>query len=93
MRFEPAGMTDDPELRIATSLGRLHLPPAGRSTTCRYEERLELGMLTTRERTQPTLPGVEEMATPTSGVVEDGMSDVWSAPSTMQTAVCALARG
>jgi hypothetical protein len=29
MRFEPAGMTDDPELRIASSLHRLHLPSPG----------------------------------------------------------------
>ena len=33
---------------------------AWRSTTCRYEERAELGILTIDERTQPTLPGVEE---------------------------------
>ena len=64
MRFEPAGMTDDPEVRIANSLidylfRRLaleYLP---------YEERLELGILGTSERLQPTLPGVEEHATPT----------------------------
>ncbi len=30
MRFEPAGITDDPDLRIATSLDGLHLPAAGR---------------------------------------------------------------
>ena len=29
MRFEPAGMTDDPDIRIASSLRRLHLPPPG----------------------------------------------------------------
>ena len=65
MRFEPAGMTDDPDLRIASSLvdyifRRLavdYLP---------YEDRAELGILTVPERMQPTLPGVEEMATPTS---------------------------
>jgi ribonucleoside-diphosphate reductase alpha chain len=62
MRFEPAGITDDPDLRIATSLvdyifRRMavdYLP---------YEERVELGILTTGERLQPTLPGVEEAAT------------------------------
>ncbi len=61
-RFEPAGMTDDPDLRIATSLVDYlfrklaieYLP---------YEERVEIGVLTTGERTQPTLPGVEEAAT------------------------------
>ena len=29
VRFEPAGMTDDRDLRFATSLRRLHLPPSG----------------------------------------------------------------
>ncbi|MGD0880215.1 MAG: vitamin B12-dependent ribonucleotide reductase [Acidimicrobiales bacterium] len=69
MRFEPAGITDDPDLRIATSLvdyifRRLavdYLP---------YEQRAELGILSTSERMQPTLPGVEETATPSSGIVE-----------------------
>jgi ribonucleoside-diphosphate reductase alpha chain len=63
MRFEPAGMTDDRELRISTSLidyifRRLaldYLP---------YDERAELGVLSADERIQPTLPGVEEAATP-----------------------------
>ena len=63
MKFEPAGITDDPELRIATSLvdyifRRLALDYLS------VEERTELGVLSTQERTQPTLPGVEEMATP-----------------------------
>jgi ribonucleoside-diphosphate reductase alpha chain len=58
-RFEPAGITDDPELRIATSVldyifRRLAVDYLS------YEERAELGILTTGERTQPTLPGVEE---------------------------------
>ncbi len=69
MRFEPAGITDDPELRIATSLAdyifrRLavdYLP---------LEERAELGVLSTAERMQPTLPGVEETATESVGVIE-----------------------
>ncbi|MGH9246937.1 MAG: LAGLIDADG family homing endonuclease [Acidimicrobiales bacterium] len=64
MRFEPAGVTDDPDIRFASSLmdyifrrlavGYLSLP-----------ERAELGILTTGERTQPTLPGVEETAVET----------------------------
>jgi ribonucleoside-diphosphate reductase alpha chain len=61
-RFEPAGMTDDPDIRIATSLVDYifrklaveYLP---------YEERSEIGVLTTGERMQPTLPGVEEAVT------------------------------
>ncbi|HLX78503.1 MAG TPA: LAGLIDADG family homing endonuclease, partial [Acidimicrobiales bacterium] len=60
MRFEPAGITDDPDLRIASSLvdfifRRLaldYLP---------YDERMELGILSTGERTQPTLPGLEDV--------------------------------
>ena len=59
MRFEPAGMTDDPDIRIANSLmdylfrrlAIMYLSP---------EERAELNIFTTAERMQPTLPGVEE---------------------------------
>ncbi|HYH49159.1 MAG TPA: adenosylcobalamin-dependent ribonucleoside-diphosphate reductase [Acidimicrobiia bacterium] len=62
MRFEPAGITDDPDIRLASSLvdyifRRLaveYLP---------YEERVEMGILTVGERSQPTLPGVEEAST------------------------------
>jgi ribonucleoside-diphosphate reductase alpha chain len=58
-RFEPAGMTDDPDLRIASSL----IDYLFRKLAIMYlslEERAELNILTTSERTQPTLPGVEE---------------------------------
>ena len=63
-RFEPAGMTDDPDIRIASSLvdymfRRLAVEYLS------YEERAELGILTVSERTQPTLPGVEETVTET----------------------------
>ena len=64
MRFEPAGMTDDPDLRIATSI----IDYLFRRLAVEYlsfEERAELNILTTSERTQPTLPGVEESATET----------------------------
>ena len=73
MKFEPAGITDDPELRIATSL----IDYIFRRLALDYlplEERDELGILSTQERMQPTLPGVEEMATPSVGLVEDGLS-------------------
>ncbi|MGH9082099.1 MAG: vitamin B12-dependent ribonucleotide reductase, partial [Acidimicrobiales bacterium] len=76
MKFEPAGITDDAELRIATSLvdyifRRLALD------YLTYEERSELGVMSTSERLQPTLPGVEESATPSVGLVEIGpMADV-----------------
>ncbi len=74
MKFEPAGITDDPELRIATSL----IDYISRRLALDFlpvEERTELGILSTQERTQPTLPGVEEMATPSVGLVEDGLSN------------------
>ena len=73
MKFEPAGITDDAELRIATSL----IDYIFRRLALDYlsvEERAELGILSTLERTQPTLPGVEEMATPSTGLVDDGPS-------------------
>ena len=89
VRFEPAGMTDDADLRIATSIidylfRRLavdYLP---------YEERADLGILTTGERLQPTLPGVEEAATESTGLDsepfvtgqrEQPMLDLRSAPT------------
>ncbi len=69
MRFEPAGITDDPDLRIASSL----VDYIFRRLAVDYlplEDRAELGILSTAERMQPTLPGVEETATPSSGIVE-----------------------
>ncbi len=62
MRFEPQGMTDDPDLRIAQSL----MDYLFRKLAVMYltpEERTELNIHTTDERRQPTLPGVAEAAT------------------------------
>jgi len=64
MRFEPAGLTDDPDIRFASSLmdylfRRLALEYLS------YDERLGLGILASGERTQQTLPGVAEAVTPT----------------------------
>ena len=64
MRFEPAGMTDDPDIRFANSL----MDYLFRRLAILYlsvEERSELGIHTITERTQPTLPGVEETVTAT----------------------------
>ncbi|HEY7134079.1 MAG TPA: vitamin B12-dependent ribonucleotide reductase [Acidimicrobiia bacterium] len=61
MRFEPAGMTDDPDIRFAMSLADYIF----RRLAVEYlpkEEREEIGILTVGERLQPTLPGVEEAA-------------------------------
>ncbi|MDE0579681.1 MAG: vitamin B12-dependent ribonucleotide reductase [bacterium] len=71
MRFEPAGMTDDPDIRIATSL----IDYLFRRLAVEYlepEERHELAIFTTEERIQPTLPGVEEQVPVTvpSDIVE-----------------------
>jgi ribonucleoside-diphosphate reductase alpha chain len=62
VRFEPAGMTDDREIRFATSL----LDFIFRRLAVEYlpaDERREIGVLTVDERLQPTLPGVEEAST------------------------------
>ena len=59
MRFEPAGMTDDPDIRIANSL----MDYLFRRMAIEYlspQERAELNILTTSERMQPTLPGVDD---------------------------------
>jgi ribonucleoside-diphosphate reductase alpha chain len=89
MKFEPAGITDDPDLRIASSLidyiirrvALAYLP---------YEDRVELGVLSTSERIQPTLPGVEESATLSVGIVDDGLvaepaSSVVTRPADLRT--------
>ncbi|MBM3658303.1 MAG: vitamin B12-dependent ribonucleotide reductase [Actinobacteria bacterium] len=61
MRFEPAGMTDDPDIRFASSLvDYIFRRMAVEYLT--YDERRDMGILTIGERTQPTLPGVEEAA-------------------------------
>ncbi len=62
VRWEPAGMTDDPDIRFATSI----LDYIFRRLAVEYlprEEREEIGVLTVDERMQPTLPGVEEATT------------------------------
>ena len=64
MRFEPAGMTDDAELRLASSL----MDYLFRRLAVEYmpfEDRKARNILTVGERTQPTLPGVAEAATET----------------------------
>ena len=79
MRFEPAGMTDDPDIRFATSVmdylfRRLALEYLS------YDERAELGIFSIDERMQPTLPGVDESVERTSTGSEMA-SDPKSVPS------------
>ncbi len=81
MRFEPAGITDDGDLRIATSL----VDYIFRRLALDYlstEERSDLGVLSTSERMQPTLPGVEEASIAVEDLVED--AGVSSVPPTAQ---------
>ena len=69
MRFEPAGMTDDPDIRFATSL----VDYIFRRLAVEYipeDKRRDMGILTVGERLQPTLPGVEESATANEPVME-----------------------
>lgn len=65
MRFEPAGMTDDEDLRITSSL----MDYLFRRLAVEYlteDERRARNILTTGERSQPTLPGVDEAVTETT---------------------------
>jgi ribonucleoside-diphosphate reductase alpha chain len=65
MRFEPAGMTDDPDIRFVSSI----MDYLFRRLALEYlslEERAELGIFSIAERLQPTLPGVEESVIETS---------------------------
>jgi ribonucleoside-diphosphate reductase alpha chain len=84
MRFEPMGMTDDPDIRFAASImdylfRRLALE------YLTYDERAELGIFSIDERMQPTLPGVEESTIATSNGTELA-TDPKSIPSASELA-------
>jgi len=80
MKFEPSGMTDDADLRIATSLvdyifRRLALDYLS------VTEREDLGVLSTSERIQPTLPEVVEQSTPTINLpIQAGLLEITDKP-------------
>ena len=79
-RFEPAGMTDDPDIRMASSI----VDYLFRRLAVEYltaDERAELGIYTREERMQPTLPGVEESIIQTM----QG-TDVFADPKTIPSA-------
>ena len=85
MRFEPAGMTDDPDIRFASSImdylfRRLALEYLS------YDERAEMGIFSVSERLQPTLPGVEESVIE-SHTGSDIVADPKSVPSAEELAV------
>jgi ribonucleoside-diphosphate reductase alpha chain len=74
MRFEPAGMTDDPDIRFATSL----IDYIARRLAVEYlskDKREALGILTVGERLQPTLPGVEESTKPSARSIDLPLED------------------
>ncbi|HVM53205.1 MAG TPA: vitamin B12-dependent ribonucleotide reductase [Acidimicrobiales bacterium] len=81
MRFEPAGMTDDPDIRFASSL----IDFIFRRMAVDYlplEERMELGILAVSERMNPTLPGIEEAAIESVSGLDMEASYPVEAPST-----------
>jgi ribonucleoside-diphosphate reductase alpha chain len=74
MRFEPAGMTDDPDIRFAASL----IDYIFRRLAVQYlplEKREAMGIMTVGERLQPTLPGVEESTTPMAASLDLPLED------------------
>ena len=79
MRFEPAGMTDDPDIRFASSIMDYLFRRLGLEYLT-YDERSELGIFSVDERLQPTLPGVYESAIETR-TGSDIVSDPKSIPS------------
>ena len=70
MRFEPAGMTDDPDIRFAIEPRRLHLPPARGRVPADTTSARRWASCTVGERLQPTLPGVEEATTPSAPSID-----------------------
>lgn len=90
-RFEPAGMTDDPDIRMASSI----IDYLFRRLAVEYmtsAERAELGIFTREERMQPTLPGVEETVTETAQGV-DVIADPKTIPSAGELAASMAAGG
>ena len=69
MRFEPAGMTDDPEIRFASSVMDYLFRKLAMEYLS-YEERAELSIFSVSERLQPTLPGMEEATVETTSGTE-----------------------
>jgi ribonucleoside-diphosphate reductase alpha chain len=68
-RFEPAGMTDDPDIRFASSL----IDYIFRRLAVDYlplDVRMEMGILSVGERLEPTLPGIEEAAVVTTSSLD-----------------------
>ena len=69
MRFEPAGITDDPEIRFASSVMDYLFRKLAMEYLS-YDERAELSIFSVSERLQPTLPGMEESIVETTSGTE-----------------------
>ena len=85
VRFEPAGITDDPELRIASSL----VDYIFRRLALEYlstENRQQLGILSSEERVEQHLPGFEEVTVETSIGAEPIPDPPSSGPGTLSDA-------
>jgi len=85
VRFEPAGITDDPELRIASSL----VDYIFRRLALEYlsiEERQQLGILSSDERTEQHLPGLEEATVETAIGAEPVPDPPSGTPATLNDA-------
>ena len=81
VRFEPAGITDDPELRIASSL----VDYIFRRLALEYlspDDRHLLGILSSEERIEQHLPGLEE-ATVETAIGAEPVPDPPSSNSTL----------
>jgi len=90
MKFEPAGMTDDPDIRFAGSvMDYLFRRLALEYLT--YDERAELGIFSVAERSQPTLPGFDEPEAPAGQPAPARV--VHDAPMCMQCGVSMVRSG
>jgi ribonucleoside-diphosphate reductase alpha chain len=90
MRFEPAGMTNDPDIRFAGSIMD-YLFRRLAMDYMTYEERSELGIFSVDERQQPTLPGIDE--TPTADIVAAATVTTTDAPMCMLCGVSMVPAG
>ena len=79
VRFEPAGITDDPELRMASSL----VDYLARKLATEYlptDLRTAMGVLTTQERSEPALPGLDTFHPVTADPTGYGSNGTSNAP-------------
>ncbi|MDZ7673794.1 MAG: hypothetical protein U5K30_01795 [Acidimicrobiales bacterium] len=86
MRFEPAGMTDDPDIRFASSLDRTTSSAAWRSTTSPTRSGPSSASSPSTSARSPSLPGVEESAAETVQGHDDRRRSASRSPSASHAA-------